>query len=105
MSIKTNSPENAPKVPFDLEACSLFKSEEAELIHMVLKPGEIIAQHSNPYKVVLVCIEGEVIAKVENDEVVLKKFNSVEIEKDLKRGIENKSNLKAILHILKIFEK
>lgn len=105
MSIKINSPENAPKVPFDLEACSLFKSEEAELIHMVLKPGEIIVQHSNPFKVVMACIEGEVIANVENEGVVLKQFDCVEIEKNLNRGVKNQSNHRAIVHILKIFEK
>lgn len=103
--MKITSPENAPKVPFDLEAYSLFKSPEAELIHMVLKPGEIIAQHSNPFKAVIFCIEGEVVAIVENETVALKQFNNVEIEKDLKRGIENRSDKRAILHILKIFEK
>lgn len=101
--MKISSPETAPKVPFNIEAYSLFKSDVAELIHMVLKSGEVIAMHSNPFKVVIFCIEGEVVATVEGETTLLSKFSCVEVEKDLNRGLENKTSQKSILHILKIF--
>lgn len=101
--MRITTPETAPKVPFNIEAYSLYKSDEAELIHMVLKPGEVIAMHSNPFKVVFFCIDGEVVATVEDESVQMNRFSSVVVEKDLNRGLENKTGEKSILHILKIF--
>ena len=86
--MRITTPETAPKVPFNIEAYSLYKSDEAELIHMVLQPGQAIAMHSNPFKVVFFCIEGEVVATVEDESVQMNRFSSVVVEKDLNRREE-----------------
>lgn len=43
---------DAPHVPFDLDGRILFTSEKFELIHLNLKPGELVQPHTQPFDVI-----------------------------------------------------
>jgi len=43
----------AERVPFNLDGRKMYTSEKMELVHLVLKSGEEVALHSNPFDAVL----------------------------------------------------
>lgn len=92
---------DAPKVPFNLEGFIMHTSPSLEVIHLCLKPGQEIAQHSNPFDVVACVIEGEVVLTMDENHTHLSKFDVAEVEKNLNRGFQNHGVLDVRLLILK----
>jgi len=92
---------DAPKAPFDLEGYKMHTSSALEVIHLCLKPGQSIPQHTNPFEVVASLIAGEVTLHLGNDEHILSMYDVVEIEKDVNRGFTNYSTTEARLIIMK----
>ncbi len=91
----------AKKAPFDLEAFIMHTSPTLEVIHIHLKPGQMIPQHSNPFDVVACLLEGTVLLHTGENEQKIELYDTVEIEKDLDRGFANKGTTDARLLILK----
>jgi len=91
----------APKVAHDLEGYIMHSSSSLEVIHLCLQPGQIIAQHPNPFDVVACVIEGEVELNMGDTKTQLALFDVVEIENKADRGFTNTGISKARLLILK----
>jgi quercetin dioxygenase-like cupin family protein len=99
--MKITSLSNAPKVNVDLEGYIMHTSSSLEVIHLCLKPGQVIAQHPNASDVVACLIEGEVILDLDEKHILLSIYGVAEIEKGLNRGFTNSGANTARLLILK----
>lgn len=95
--------KNAPKVPFNLEGYIMHTSPSLEVIHLCLKPGQEIAQHANPFDVVVCLITGEVTLHIGKDQIVISDYDVIEVEKNAERGFTNNGTSEARLLILKKF--
>lgn len=98
--IKTSISE-APKVPANLDGYIMHKSDALEVIHLCLKPGQVIPEHPNQYDVVACLVSGEVTLHSGDNQTELTLFDVVEIEKDVYRGFTNSGAMEARLLIIK----
>jgi quercetin dioxygenase-like cupin family protein len=99
--MKKISLSEAPNVPHDLEGYIMHSSSTLEIIHLCLHPGQIIAQHPNPFDVVACVIAGEVELNIDENHTQLSLYDVVEIENKANRGFTNKGTSEARLLILK----
>jgi mannose-6-phosphate isomerase-like protein (cupin superfamily) len=60
---------DAPRVPYDLDGRILYTSEKFELIHLNLKPGEVVQPHAQPFDVIFFVQDGcgELVTGTETD--------------------------------------
>ena len=91
----------APHVPVELEGYIMHSSDNMEIIHLCLKPGERVAPHKNSFDVIASLIAGEVKLITSGGEISLKLFDTVEIECDSERGFFNVGEHEARLLIIK----
>jgi quercetin dioxygenase-like cupin family protein len=101
--MKITNLENAAQVPFKLDGRVMFTSENNELIHLTLKPGEKLDLHSNPFDVVFYTLSGEGVLNVEGERVEMKTNDTIEIVKGVLRGWENNSTEDLRILVVKIF--
>lgn len=83
--------ENSPKVPFELDAFILHSEKPVELVHLLLKPGEKLEKHKNPFDVIFFVIEGEGMLALENEQYSLKKNDVLKVTSDQSRSWDNSS--------------
>jgi quercetin dioxygenase-like cupin family protein len=83
--------DNAPKVPFDLDGRIMHSSEKLELVHLTIKPGEILHKHKNPVDVVFYVLEGKGILFAEDQKIIMVKDSCVSLKHNIERGWENNS--------------
>lgn len=50
--------KSAEQVPIDIDARKMLVRKECELIHLALKPGEVLAVHTNPFDVAFYTLAG-----------------------------------------------
>ncbi|MCX6257494.1 MAG: cupin domain-containing protein [Bacteroidia bacterium] len=93
---------NAPKVPFSLEGWKMYTSENAELIHLRLKPGESIDLHSNPFDVVFYVLKGTSTLYVNGDKAVLEADDTIYVKGGVMRGWTNHSTDEFRLLVVKL---
>ena len=70
----------APKVSHDLEGYIMHSSSTLEVIHLCIKPGQVIAQHPNPVDVVVSIASGEVYLNMGEVDTRLALYDVAEIE-------------------------
>ncbi|HOP03700.1 MAG TPA: cupin domain-containing protein [Tenuifilaceae bacterium] len=95
--MRSISLDNAEKVPFNLDGRKMFISEKVEIIHLTLKPGEVLDKHTNPFNVVFYILEGSGVVETEDESKLVEPDMTIEIQKGIPRGIKNTSN-----HILRL---
>lgn len=100
MTIKNLS--NSPKVPFDLEGYILHSEKQIELVHLLLKPGENLAEHKNPFDVIFFVAEGSGTLSIEGTEYSLTATDVTKITSDKMRGWKNTSNQNLRLLVIKL---
>jgi quercetin dioxygenase-like cupin family protein len=49
----------SPRVPFKFDGRILFSSEEYELVHLTLQPGEAMEKHTQPIPIVFFVAQGQ----------------------------------------------
>ena len=76
-------------VPFDLDGRFLFRSETLELIHLILKSGEVIGMHSQPIPVTFFIFEGEGLLTVEKDVIQASREMMIEVQAGAMRSWRN----------------
>lgn len=80
---------NSSRVPFDLDAFILHSEEKIEIVHLVLKPGEKLEKHTNPFDVIFFVIEGKGVLDVENEKIQLNATDTLKISSEKNRSWEN----------------
>lgn len=100
--MKIISLDNAEKVPFNLDGRKMFIGEKVEIIHLSLKPDEVLDKHTNPFDVVFYILEGSGIVETEEESKLVEPDMTVEIQKGIQRGIKNTSNQTLRLLVVKI---
>ena len=97
--MKIRNLSNSPKVPFDLEGYILHSEKQIELVHLQLKPGEILTEHKNPFDVIFFVAEGSGILSIEKEDFELKMNDVTKVTSDKNRGWKNntKSNLRLLV--------
>lgn len=100
MTIKNLS--NSPKVPFDLEGYILHSEKQIELVHLLLKPGENLAKHKNPFDVIFFVAEGSGTLSIEGTEYNLTTTDVTKVTSDKMRGWRNNSNQDLRLLVIKL---
>ncbi len=91
----------APRAPFDLEAYIMHTSSTLEVIHLILQPGQVIPQHSNPVDVIVCLVEGEVTLCIGENKSTLALYEVAEVNKNTDRGFTNNGASIARLIIIK----
>ena len=101
--MKITTIENAKKVPFTLNGRIMFRSENAELVHLSMKSGEQIPPHSNPFDVVFYVLEGSGKISVELEQKDVSKDNVLYVKAGLQRGINNTGKDLLRVLVVKLF--
>ena len=81
--------ENAPKVPFKIEGRIMFANEQAELIHLTLRKGELLEKHDNPFDVIFYVLEGGGKLLLEDEVFNLSANCSISVKTGSNRSWEN----------------
>lgn len=76
-------------VPFDFDGRILIQTDELEVIHLVLKPGEIIGMHSQPIPVSFFVLAGEGILTIGSDTIQSQSEMMINVEPDVMRSWKN----------------
>jgi quercetin dioxygenase-like cupin family protein len=101
--MKITTVSEAPRVPFDLEGYIMHTSHSAEIVHLLLKPGESVALHTNPFEVVACTLNDDVTLLYEQQQLVAGKYSTIEIEAGAMRGFINHNKHVIRLLIIKKF--
>jgi len=99
--MKIVSLSNAPKIPLNLEGYKMHSSSSLEVIHLCLRTGQEIPQHTNQFDVVVCLISGDVTLLLGENKMQLSLYDTVEIEKNMDRGFANYGTEEARLIIMK----
>jgi len=84
-----NSLENAPKVPFGLNGMIIFSSDKIELVHLTLKPGELIHKHVQPFDVIFYVLSGTGVLETDEENSEGKENTSIFVPAGMLRGWTN----------------
>lgn len=79
----------APNVPFDLDGRIMLKSNELEIIHLRLMPGQNLEKHRNPFDTVFYILEGKAIIDTQEGTVIAEPDMVIELSKIVERSVEN----------------
>lgn len=101
--LKITTIESAPKVPFQLDGKIMFSKPDLEIIHLTLKPGEIIAKHINDFDVIMYFIQGEGLIETKSSSTAFLVMMA-EIKSGEERGLTNKGLTDVKLLILKLLQ-
>lgn len=93
---------NSPKIPFDLDGHILHSENQIEIIHLLLKPGEILTEHKNPFDVIFFVTEGNGTITVENKSFEMTKNDTTKVTSDKNRGWKNNSTDDLRLLVIKL---
>ncbi len=101
--MKIQNLSNSPKVPFDLDGYILHSENQVELVHLLLKPGENLAEHKNPFDVIFFVIQGSGVLTVENDSRELNANDTTKITSDKNRSWKNTGDQDLRILVIKLF--
>ncbi|MCK7534294.1 MAG: cupin domain-containing protein [Marinilabiliales bacterium] len=87
-------------MPFKLDGYILHSEKPVELVHLLLKPGEKLESHKNPFDVVFFVIEGSGLLTINDEKKQLKSSDTIKVTSEHLRSWEN--NTQAILRLLVI---
>ena len=95
--------QNAEKVPFNLDGRKMFASSKAEIIHLRLKKGEVLAKHTNPFDVAIYIVEGNGIIETDEAKNEVSANDTISIAAGLNRGLTNTGDSDLRVLVFKIF--
>lgn len=101
--MKIQNLNNSPKVPFDLDGYVLHSENQLELVHLLLKPCENLAEHKNPFDVIFYVVQGSGVLTVENDSYELSANDTTKITSDKNRSWKNTGDQDLRILVIKLF--
>ena len=87
--------------PHGLDARELYHHKFAQIMHMVLAPGQKVAPHSSSVDIVFVLLEGEIEIQIDEEKQIVKKDAVIHSPANLMHGLENKAKEKARVMVVK----
>ncbi len=101
--MKITKVENTPikETAHKIDVRFIYDHEEAQLAHMLLKPGESLKPHITPVDVFIYVLEGDASITIGNETKVVSKNAVVESPKDIVHFIANKSGKNVRLLVCK----
>jgi quercetin dioxygenase-like cupin family protein len=102
--IKKMKLAEAPRVPFNLDGRILLTSEKNEVIHLVLKPGEGMDLHTQPFDVIFFVIAGNGILRTADVPVEGEPGSCIQVPAGKQRGWMNNSNAELRILVIKILK-
>lgn len=93
----------AEKVPFKVDGRKMLVDSRVEIIHLTLKPGEVLEKHTNTFDVAIYVLEGNGILETDDQSIVVMPDVCITISAGVKRGIRNTSAGEIRLLVVKIF--
>ncbi len=77
------------KNPHGVDAKKLLDNEHAQVIHMLLKPGQSLKVHTTPVDVFFYVLEGEGIVEIGDEKQLVKKDTLIESPKNIPHCLYN----------------
>jgi len=87
--IQKTSLQTAQKVSPQLEAHIMYSDSRIELVHLALKPGELIPAHSNNFDVIFWGQQGKAVITIGQEKHTISETESVYIPAGLERELHN----------------
>jgi quercetin dioxygenase-like cupin family protein len=97
-----NTPELAEKVSAAVDGKIMFKNNNAETILLTLLPGETIPQHTNPFDVLLLGVQGTATLKCGTSEFKIDPCQTIFVSREEPRQIQNHSDLGVKIFVVKL---
>ncbi len=101
--MKKISPGDAKKVDAGVDGRIMYSGEKAEAIMLSLKPGEKIPEHTNPFDVLFIGLEGKVSVKSGREACFLTIGETLFLKGDKMRELSNNTEVPAHIMVVKIF--
>ncbi len=92
---------SAPVILRQPEARRLFADQHVELVWMHLLPGESIAGHINPLRVIFYVLEGEGTLSLSGMQIKLKPTQGIPVERNVMRAWHNHGKTPLRLLVIK----
>lgn len=89
---------SAEKVPFNLDGRKMMIDPRVEIIHLTLKPEEVLEKHTNPFDVAIYILEGNGIAETDDGSISILPDMCLQISAGVNRGLRNTSS--GVLRVL-----
>ena len=102
--LKITTPESAPHVPFQLDGKIMLSRPDLEIIHLTLKPGEVVSKHINDFDVAIYILEGQGKIETGTASAPVSSGMSVEINRGEERGVANTGHVSLKLLIMKLLQ-
>jgi quercetin dioxygenase-like cupin family protein len=101
--IRKTTPKQAEKVNAAVDGRIMFSSPRAESILLTLKPGEVIPEHTNPFDVLFIGMEGLAIVISGDQKLELEPKQTLFVTSEEPRQMENHTDNPIAVMVVKIF--
>lgn len=91
MQITSYASSEKIKNPHGINACKLYDTEFAEIIHISLSPGEALVKHITPVDAAFYILEGEASIEIGDEQEIATTDSLVNSPKGIPHRISNKS--------------
>jgi quercetin dioxygenase-like cupin family protein len=81
--------KEAPKVPIDVDGHLMSKLKNVEVVHLNLKPGEVIEKHVNQADVIFYVLEGKALLENDDEQILVRKDDCIKVQAGTVRGFNN----------------
>jgi quercetin dioxygenase-like cupin family protein len=81
--------KSAEQVPITIDARKMLIRTDCELIHLTLKPGEVLQKHTNPFDVAFYVLAGEGELEVGSEKKSISPDTVIEVPAGEMRGWTN----------------
>ncbi|MEZ4996319.1 MAG: cupin domain-containing protein [Bacteroidales bacterium] len=87
--------------PHNVDVRQLYNRESAQIMHIVLKPGESLKPHRTPVDVAFYILEGTPVVHVGDEAVTYEKDTLIESPADIVHYLSNESSAVARILVVK----
>jgi quercetin dioxygenase-like cupin family protein len=94
--------KSAEQVPINIEARKMLIRKECELIHLALKPGEVLDVHTNPFDVAFYTLAGTGELTIGEETKTIAPDSVIEVAAGEKRGWKNTGTEELRVLVLKV---
>ncbi|MCD4785578.1 MAG: cupin domain-containing protein [Candidatus Eremiobacteraeota bacterium] len=102
--MKIISLKDAPRTknPHNVQACKVYDTENAIVVHMTLEPGEKLKRHKTPVDVFFVILEGKPSIEVGDEKIQVEKDQLIESPANIVHCIYNETDEPARILVVKV---